>query len=76
MSIDTKSKYTLVEIGKLKPGDLFKASKEIEDPTYRVSNMTLIGQPDFVIGEGVETGVRLGWKKDVPVYVKEGAAHE
>lgn len=70
--VDTKSKYTIVEIGKLKPGDLFSVSKEIEDEPYRVSKMRLISQPDFIIGVGVETGVKLGWRKDDLVYVKEG----
>lgn len=74
--VNTKEKYHLVEIGKLKPGALFYTSKEAEDAPYTVSNVRLLSQPDIIIGVGVETGVRLGWRKNDLVYVKEGAGRD
>lgn len=69
--VNTKDKYSLVEIGELKVGDIFYNSKEIEDEGFRVSKMRLSSQPNIIIGVGLATGAKLGWDKECPVYVKE-----
>lgn len=70
--VDTSSKYKLVEIGKLKMGDLFYFSKELEDEGYKISNVKLFRHLDVVVGVGVKTGEMRGWRQDCLVYVKEG----
>ena len=69
--VDTKHKYTLVEIDKLQPGDRFSISKEIEDEEYELSNIVIRNNEDFsFVGIGVKTGIKLKWRMSDLVYVK------